>query len=176
MAHTYRIYDQHGQYFITCTVHQWVDVFTRPDYVNILLDSLRYCQQKKGLEIFAWVVMTNHIHLIVSSKGEGLSDIIRDFKKFTASKIMEAIENNPKESRKKWIQWLLKKDGGIWFWEEGYHAEEITSQQFYESKLNYIHQNPMRARIVEKEEEYLYSSCCDHYGTRKGLLVLSEDI
>jgi putative transposase len=92
------------------------------------LESLRYCQQKKGLEIFAWVVMTNHIHLIVSSKGDKLSDIIRDFKKYTASKIVAAIEANPRESRKKWLLWLLKKEGGIWFWEEGYHAEEITSQ------------------------------------------------
>jgi putative transposase len=96
MAHSYRIYDQQGQYFVTCTVHQWVDVFTRTDYVNILLDSLRYCQQNKGLEIFGWVIMTNHIHLIISSKKEKLSDIIRDFKKFTATKIVQEIEANPK--------------------------------------------------------------------------------
>ncbi len=175
MAHSYRIYDQQGQYFVTCTVHQWVDVFTRTDYVNILLDSLRYCQQNKGLEIFGWVIMTNHIHLIISSKKEKLSDIIRDFKKFTATKIVQEIEANPKESGKRWLLWLLKKENHIWFWEEGYHAEEIISQEFYETKLNYIHLNPVRAGIVEKEEEYLYSSCADHYGVKKGVLVLSED-
>ncbi len=67
MAYTYRIYDQFGHYFITCTVHQWVDIFTRKIYIDILLDSLRYCQQHKGLKVYAWVVMSNHIHLIVSS-------------------------------------------------------------------------------------------------------------
>jgi len=175
MAYAYRIYDQHGLYFITCTVHQWADVFTRREYVDILLDSLRFCQSHKGLEIYAWVVMTNHIHLIVGSKGNKLSDIIRDFKKFTASKIVRAINDNPRESRKRWLLWLFKKNEGIWFWEEGYHAEEIFGKKFYDSKLDYIHLNPVRAGIVEKEEEYLLSSCGDHFGTRKGLLQLAEE-
>jgi len=69
--------------------------------------------------------MTNHIHLIVQSEIVPLSDIIRDFKKFTSKQIMQAIENNSKESRKKWLLWLLKKEEKIWFWEEGYHGEEI---------------------------------------------------
>ena len=173
MAHAHRIYDQRGLYFITCTVHQWVDVFTRQEYIKILIDSLTYCQRHKGLEIYAWVVMTNHIHLIISSKGGNLSDIIRDFKKFTATKITEAIKANSKESRKSWLLWLLKKEGSIMFWEEGYHAEEIVSNEFYKTKLNYIHLNPVRAGFVIKEEEYLYSSWADHYGMRKGLLELS---
>ena len=85
MAFTYRIYNQQGVYFITCTINQRVDVFTRKEYVDILLNSLRYCQKQKGLEIFSWVAMTNHIHLIISTHKDNLSDIIRDFKKFTAS-------------------------------------------------------------------------------------------
>ena len=173
MAYEYRIKDQHGLYFITSTVHQWVDVFTRKDYIDILLDSLRFCQQEKGLKIYAWVVMTNHIHLIVQSDKVPLSDIIRDFKKFTATAITKAIANNPKESRKRWLLWLLKKEDKIWFWEEGYHGEEIFSKSFFDSKMRYIHFNPVRAGLVEKEEEYLYSSCGDLYGMRKGLLELS---
>ena len=173
MAYKYRIKDQHGMYFITSTVHQWVDVFTRKDYIDILLDSLRFCQQEKGLKIYGWVVMTNHIHLIVQSDKVPLSDIIRDFKKFTATTITKAIANNPKESRKRWLLWLLKKDDKIWFWEEGYHGEEIFSKSFFESKMRYIHLNPVRAGLVEKEEEYLYSSCRDLYGVRKGLLELA---
>ncbi|MBC7388137.1 MAG: transposase [Opitutaceae bacterium] len=155
MAQTYRVYDQEGLYFITCTVHQWVDVFTRKIYTDILLDSLRYCQTNKGLEVFAWVIMSNHIHLIIRSKENKLSDIIRDFKKHTSKKIMEAIELNQQESRQKWLLWLLKKDGHIWFWQEGYHGEEIQTPEFLKSKIEYIHLNPVRAGIVEKEEEYL---------------------
>ena len=176
----YKVDDQAGIYFITCTVHQacqaegmGADVFTRKLYVDILLDSIRFCQQNKGLEVYAWVVMSNHTHLIVSSKTANLSDTIRDFKKFTAKKIVESITTNPKESRKNWLLWLFKKEEGIWFWESGYHPEEIRKSDFFKSKVDYIHFNPVRAGILEKEEEYLLSSCGDFYGTRKGLLELS---
>ncbi len=92
MPYTYTIGDQFGQYFVTFTVHQWVDVFTRNDYKDILIDSLKHCQKEKGLLIYEWVIMTNHIHLILSSEGDPLSDIIRDFKKYTSRKIIDAIE------------------------------------------------------------------------------------
>ena len=173
MGFEYRIKDQYGQYFITCTVHQWVDVFTRKEYVEILLDSLRFCQRQKGLKIYAWVIMTNHIHLIVSSEGE-LSNIIRDFKKYTATQIFKAIECNVQESRGRWMLWLLRKDKKVWFWEEGYHGEEIQTQQFYQSKIDYIHMNPVRSGFVEKEEDYLLSSAGDFHGLRKGYLTLAE--
>jgi len=172
MGLSYTIKNQHAPHFITCTVHQWVDVFIRAEYVSILLDSIRYCQKHKGLQVHSWVVMSNHFHMILSSKKSNLSDIIRDLKKYTSRKIYEAIKQNPAESRKRWMLWLLNKDGNIWFWEEGYHGEEIYSQDFFIVKLNYIHLNPVRAFLVEKEEEYLYSSCGDYYGIRKGLLDL----
>jgi len=172
MAFAYRVHDQEGIYFVTFTVHQWADVFTRKAYVEILLENLRYCQTNKGLKIYAWVILSNHCHLIIRSEGFKLSDVIRDFKKHTAKKIVEAIEQNEQESRKRWLLWLLKKDDGIWFWEEGYHGKEIVDKDFFESKSNYIHQNPVRAGLVEKEEEYLLSSCADFYGTRKGLLEI----
>jgi putative transposase len=120
MAFEYRIKDQYGQYFVTFTVHQWVDVFTREEYKNILIESLKFCQKEKGLQIYGWVFMTNHIHLIISSNKDKLSDIIRDFKKYTASKVYAAIQNNQRESRKNWLLWLLRKDDKVWFWEEGY--------------------------------------------------------
>lgn len=172
MAHTYRVYDQQAVYFVTFTVHQWVDVFTRRAYADLLLQNLQYCQKHKGLKIYAWVIMSNHCHLIIRTEELKLSDVIRDFKKHTSKKIVEAIASNENESRRRWMLWLLKKEEHIWFWEEGYHGEEIWSRDFFDSKANYIHLNPVRAGIVEKEEDYVLSSCCDFYGTRKGLLEL----
>lgn len=175
MGLAYTIKDQFAQHFVTFTVHQWADVFTRREYIDLFLDSVRFCQKEKGLKVHAWVIMTNHIHMIISSRGAKLSDIIRDLKKYTATQIFRAIENNTGESRKRWLLWLLKKDNKIWFWEEGYHGEEILTKSFFESKLHYIHMNPVKAGLVEKEEEYTYSSCADHYGIRKGLLDLTFD-
>ena len=83
MGNTYSIRDQKAQYFVTFTVHQWIDVFTRPIYVDIILESIRYFQQNKGLQVYAWVIMSNHMHMIISTKTGKLSDIIRDFKKYT---------------------------------------------------------------------------------------------
>ena len=174
MADSYTIRDQYAQHFITCTVHQWVDVFTREAYIQIVLDSLRFCQKEKGLRIYGWVIMTNHLHMIVDSNKVSLSDIIRDFKKYTATQIIKAIETNPRESRKNWLLWLLKKDGHVWFWEEGYHGEEIFSASFFETKLEYIHMNPVKSGIVIKEEEYAWSSCADIYGVRKGPIELAQ--
>lgn len=117
--------------------------------------------------------MSNHCHLIISVDKGNLADFIRDFKKHTAKVLVKAIESNEKESRRNWLSMVLRKDGKIWFWEAGYHGEEIRTKPFFESKMRYIHLNPVRAGIVEKEEEYLWSSCGALYGVRKGLLDLA---
>jgi REP element-mobilizing transposase RayT len=107
MADAYRIKDQFTAYFITLTIIDWVDVFTRKEYKDIVIDSLNYCIQHKGLQVYEFVIMSNHLHLILSSSKEPLSGIIRDFKKFTAKRIIEAIQNI-NESRR---EWLLNKFG-----------------------------------------------------------------
>lgn len=82
--HGFKIQNQEGLHFITITVVGWVDVFTRTQYKDIIIESLKYCVSSKGLKLYAYVIMTNHLHLIVStSEGNELSDILRDFKKFT---------------------------------------------------------------------------------------------
>src|SRR5690606_7037324 len=107
MAFEYAIKDQGAVHFVTFTVRRWVDVFTRSTYCDLFIDSLKYCQEKKGLEVFAWVIMSNHAHLILRAKNENLSDIIRDFKKYTSKQIVKAICENPFESRKEWLKMLL---------------------------------------------------------------------
>jgi len=174
MAFAYSIKDQGAVHFVTFTVHQWADVFTRQLYADEFLSSMVYCQEHKGLEVYAWVIMSNHVHMIVRAQNENLSNIIRDIKKYTAKNLYKAISENPKESRKEWLLRVLSYQGKIWFWEEGYHGEEIFNVDFYYSKVNYIHLNPVRAGIVEKEEEYLNSSAGEHYGIRKGKLKLSK--
>ena len=101
----YKIRDQYAVHFITFSVIEWIDVFTRKDYANIIVDSLNYFKVNKGLKVHAWCIMTNHLHLMLSASlpESTLSDIIRDFKKFTSYKILKAIEENPRESKKKWM-------------------------------------------------------------------------
>lgn len=176
----YKIKDKEGIHFITFAVTDWVDVFTRKEYRNILLDSLKYCQTNKGLAVYAWCLMSNHVHLVVSAVNFDTSDILRDFKKFTSKQIIEAIKNNPKESRKEWMLQIFANAGSInsrntnyQFWRQDNHPEELFSEKFTNQKLNYIHNNPVVAGIVDKAEEYLYSSAKDYYtGKNCGLLKL----
>jgi len=171
----YKIRDIEGIYFITFAVVEWIDVFTRQQYRDIVLDSLRYCQKEKGLLIHGWCLMSNHIHLILSSKENNPSDILRDFKKFTSKQIIEAIQSNKKESRREWMLEIFAKQGkknsrnsNFQFWRQENRPIEIFSTKFIVQKLNYIHNNPVEAGIVHHAVDYIYSSAVDYYGKGKG--------
>ncbi|MFZ4545393.1 MAG: transposase, partial [Saprospiraceae bacterium] len=100
----YKIQNQEGIYFVTLTIVDWVDIFIRKRYKDIIVESLDYCQRKKGLTVFAYVIMSSHLHLIVKAEvGLRLSDILRDFKKFTAQRILNEIEKGGYESRRAWL-------------------------------------------------------------------------
>jgi len=164
-------------YFVTDTVVDWVDIFTRPIYRHIIIESLEYCQKEKGLIIYAWVLMTNHMHMIAGSHGENkISDILRDFKKFTSKKILQTLLVESGESRRDWMlnrfEYAGKNDKKITnykFWQEGNDAQEIYLNDYFKQKLNYIHYNPVKAEFVNREEDYRYSSAID-WGGGKGLL------
>jgi REP element-mobilizing transposase RayT len=90
-------------YFITITTVGWIDVFTRLRQKYILINALKHCQRERGLEIYAYCIMSNHLHLFCkASKEEPLSNIMRDFKKFTSKKIISTILEFP-ESRREWM-------------------------------------------------------------------------
>lgn len=163
-------------YFITLTVIDWVDIFTRLSYKQIIVDSLTYCQANKGLIIYAWVLMTNHVHLLVSTKEEHeLSDIIRDFKKHTNKKLIEQIITE-KESRRHWLldrfEFAARGDNkhkNYKLWQEGYEPKELLTPDFIDQKLDYIHKNPVLSGIVLNPWDYLHSSASDYIG-QQGLI------
>ena len=177
MTTGYQIIEQDKPYFITLQVVDWVDIFSRECYRKIIVENLCYCVKSKGLEIYAWVIMSNHIHLIVSSSKEALSDTLRDFKSYTAKVILNEIEEGG-ESRKEWMLRQFKsatlrhkRNAEYQFWSHENHAEYIFSSKFGEQKLNYIHNNPVRAGIVMKAEDYKYSSAGD-YADEEGLIPI----
>ncbi|MEI7501995.1 MAG: transposase [Paludibacter sp.] len=170
MSTGYKIVEQDALHYVTFQVVEWVDIFTRKVYRDIVIDSLRFCQTNKGLEIYAFVVMSNHIHLLLRSDKAKLSDTIRDFKAHTGREILNAI-NLESESRRDWMLNIFgfaakkhKRNEDYQFWTHENHAELIYSDKFFFQKLNYIHENPIRAGIVEKAEDYLYSSARDFAG------------
>jgi putative transposase len=180
MSEKYKIRDQERPHFVTFATESWVDVFTRQIYKDIIVDSIKHCQTEKGLLLYAWCLMTNHIHLIVGrSKEEKIEEIIRDFKKYTSGQICTAIEKNNVESRKAWMLDIFrsaarksKKHTKYKFWQNEYHPIELSDNKMMDQKLDYIHENPVKEGIVEKPEDYLYSSARDYAGI-KGLLEIT---
>ncbi len=170
MAYTCSISDQGAMHFVTCTVVQWADVFIRKMYIEIVEDSLNFCIDNKGLMVYGYVIMINHIHLLIGAKGNNLSDVLRDFKKFTSQRITKAIQMNDRASRKRWLLWLLTSEkatdntpASFRFWQPDNHAENVFQSSFMWQKLSYIHNNPVRAGIVDKAEEYKGSSAADYF-------------
>ena len=99
----YFIKEQTSPHYVTFTVVDWVDVFTRLRYREIITDSLNHCINKKGLVVWAWCLMSNHLHAVLQAKeGYELSAIIRDFKKHTSKTIVNTIQTEP-ESRREWM-------------------------------------------------------------------------
>jgi putative transposase len=175
----YVITDQQGCYFVTFTVIQWIDLFSRRQYRDIIVDSLNYCIAVKGLVVYGWVIMSNHIHLIITTKGEkeNISEIIRDFKKHTSRKIvleMKLIN----ESRKEWILHSMSSEAKrvgranlYKLWRDDNHAIRIDNVIIkIDVRLNYIHENPVRNGLVANAWEYLYSSAIDYELDRKGFV------
>lgn len=180
MGRKYAFHNHDKLYFVTFTVVNWIDIFIRDVYRDIFYNSVRFCQTEKGLEVYAYCLMTNHIHLIIGKNGTpDLSDIVRDLKSFTAREIRKTIENNHLESRGKWIMWMMKNIGinnkrnkDFQFWFQHNHPIELSSNNMMQQRLNYIHNNPVKAGFVDDPCAWLHSSARDYYGVGKGRIDL----
>ncbi len=165
MSEKYKVNNPNGVYFITCTIIGWVDLFTRPEYKEIIIQSLKYCIKEKGLVVHAYVIMSSHIHLIVSAKDDThLPSIIRDFKTFTSKSLVKEIQVI-NESRREWMLNKFKfeanrqKRGRQYkLWQDGFHPVELLTPEMVIQKLDYIHQNPVNERVVDESIDYIYSS------------------
>lgn len=150
---------------MTLTVVGWIDVFIRRAYSDFIIQNLRYCRKHKGLLIYAYVLMTNHLHLIAGTKNGSLSDILRDFKTYTSKELVGRIAQNKQESKGKWMIQMFRKYGRAnklnvnhQFWQNGNYPVALYSKKVINQKIDYIHQNPVRAGFVSKPEYYYYSS------------------
>jgi REP element-mobilizing transposase RayT len=183
MSRKYKFADNDKIYFVTFTVIDWIDLFIRNEYRDIILDSIRFCQEQKGLEIYGWCIMTSHIHLIVGTESNPLQHIMRDLKRHTSEMLHQAIKSHPGESRK---EWLLKAMEGnakenssvarFRLWQQESHPILLLNNKMAHQKLEYLHQNPVEAGFVIKAEEWKYSSAIDYIGGKGLLKVIHLDV
>lgn len=146
----------------------------------MLLESWRYCQANKGLEVYAWCIMPSHVHMIISSHKDALEDIVRDMKSFTSNQMRKKIKEHGGESRREWLLWMFERAGskngnnrGWQFWQQHNQPIEINSAEQYAEIVYYIHQNPVVSGFVEEAAHWIYSSA-KYYSDNKGLIKLAE--
>ena len=171
----YRIHEDHVPHFLTCSVVNWLPIFACPPVVEIILDSWRFLQENHRLQIYAYVIMENHLHLIASS--EQLSKEIGDFKSFTARKIIDLlVETNAQHFLRQLAFHKLphKMDRPYQFWQEGLHAEWIQNDAMMRQKVDYIHQNTVKRGYVDRAEHWRYSSARNYLG-EVGILEVDRD-
>ena len=178
MSEKYKVRDQSKLHFITFAVVRWTKVFTVEKYVNIVVESLKFCQKEKGLEVYAWCVMPNHVHFILGSKINNINDIVRDFKKYTSVHITRAMELDASEEGRRMLD-IFKDEAQrsnkhvkYKFWQNQYHPIELSTNKMMDQKLDYIHENPVKAGLVELAEDYKYSSAKDYHTSEKGLVEI----
>lgn len=183
MSRNYKFHNSEGAYFVSFAVVEWIDVFTRNEYKDIIIETLSYSQQNKGMEIYAWCIMTNHVHLVFKSTSENKPEnLLGDFKRYTSKKIIQAIIDNPEENRKEWLLEQFSKAAdqssnvnNYQFWRHDNNPIEVWSNKVIAEKINYIHNNPVKAGLVFKPEDYVYSSAKDYSGQEgllKGVIVV----
>jgi putative transposase len=152
-------------YFVTLTVVDWIDVFTRRLYNDLIIANLAYCQKNKKLSVFAYVLMTNHLHMVARIEDSTMNDFLRDFKTYTSKELIKLIKQNPQESRKDWMLTAFEMAGKTnplnknhQFWQNGNYPVLLYSNSVTEQKIDYIHENPVNAGFVGSAHEYWYSS------------------
>ncbi len=171
MSRNYKMLSKEGMYFISFAVINWIDVFIRQQYFELICDSLEYCIKNKGMVVYAYCIMPSHIHMIFSDNNANPSKLLGEFKTFTSKNMRKEIENNIYESRKEWILWMMKKAGvknsnvkNYQFWQQNNQPMELWSNKFIDQKVDYIHNNPIKAGFVEEAEHWKYSSAIDYSG------------
>ncbi len=171
----YKIHDPKAIHFLTCTVVNWLPVFTRPATVDVVLDSFRYLQSSRGLKLYGYVILENHLHWIASS-----DDLVRDvknFKSYTAKELLRTLKSLHAGTLLEQLAFYKsrsKTDRDFQFWQEGSHPQEIQSWDMLRQKLDYIHANPVNRGYVDFAEHWRYSSARD-YAEGTGLVEVFKD-
>lgn len=164
--------------YITFNTADWVDIFIRPVYKEVIANALNRFIREKGFTVYAWCLMSNHLHLVAEAKkGTGLAVIEKEFKKYTTQAILEAIDLEP-ELRRHWMlerfelcSKSLKKLEKFQLWQDCSNPVFIDFKQVYklQERILYVHENPVRDKIVYRPDDYIFSSASDYAG-RKGLV------
>ena len=165
MSRKHKFNNPAAAYFVSFATVYWLDVFTRQIYFSILEEAVNFCRAEKATEVFTYCFMPSHVHFVFRSDNEYPSGLLRDFKGFTARKLLKEIENKPQESRKEWLLWMMERAGKKksnvvkrQFWQQHNKPIELWSNKVIIQKIDYIQNNPVESGFVTNPVDWKYSS------------------
>jgi REP element-mobilizing transposase RayT len=147
----YKIYEPTHPHFVTCTILHWLAIFTRQESVDIILNSLKFLQKQDNLRLHAYVILENHMHMVLRS--DDLRKSMESFKKFTAREILNLLRRENATTILDQLAFYKKahrKEKSFQVWEEGYQPKLIQSEAILKMKIDYIHYNPVKRRYIDK--------------------------
>ena len=171
MSDKYKVFQGDEAYFVTFTIIEWLKVLENDGYKRIIIDSIQYCQTSKGLIVYGYCIMPNHVHMIIQAVGTyTVSEILRDLKKFTSRAIVRKFEEEKPEGYVIMLNYFLeagkplKRIKKYKVWQDDNRTKLIYSNKFLYEKLNYIHNNPVEYGLCISPWEYKYSSAVNYAG------------
>jgi putative transposase len=171
LSRKYKFLNKEGLYFVSFATVYWLDVFTRDEYFQIVIENLDFCRKEKGMEVYCWCIMPSHVHLIFRDKNNNPGKLLGQLKAHTSKGIQKSIETNPQESRREWLLWMMERAGQKnsnvkmrQFWQQHNQPIELWSTHVIDQKVGYIHNNPVEAGFVLEPWHWKYSSAIDYSG------------
>lgn len=171
MSTKYRFHKPDAAYFISFATINWVDIFTREIYFEILIDSINFCRKSKGLELYCYCIMPNHVHMIFRSLSHDPAGLIRDFKGYASRDLIKVIKENPQEIRKEYLLKMFEGAGSTksnvekyQLWQHDNKPIVLFSNKVIKQKFDYVHNNPVKEGLVLNAVDWKYSSARNYYG------------
>ncbi len=141
----YKVYEPTHPHFVTCTILHWIPLFTRQESVQIIIDCLKFLQEKDNIKLYAYVILENHLHMVVQSND--IEKTMKSFKQYTAKELLSLLKKENVKNILEQLEFYKKahhKATNFQVWEEGYQPKQISSDEMMISKINYIHENPIK--------------------------------
>lgn len=170
----YKVYEPKHPHFVTCTILHWLPIFTRQESVQIIIECLKFLQQKDNLKLYAYVILENHLHLVV--QRDDIEKSMKSFKQYTAKEILALLKKENVTTILEQLQFYKKahhKATDYQIWEEGYQPKLMQTDEMIISKIKYIHENPVKRGYVDEAVHWRYSSARD-YEDVKGLIDIER--
>ncbi len=175
MRSKYHIINNDAVYFITSTTINWLPLLKSETYFHIIISALNFSVVHKNLRVYAWVILNNHFHIIC--KSPQLSRTIQSIKRHTARKIIQQLQADNQHELLFLLSKLKKKyktTSTYQVWQEGFHPQIILNQKTLLQKINYIHLNPVKMGLVEKPEQWQFSSARYYLSNKESLVILAS--